>query len=141
MPMNDYAYFQLAMKGLVFFDGKLLVLRTHTNQYDFPGGRMDRSELSVPHVDILHREIQEELGTDITYRVGDVAFVSRRHYTMHGQDNHVILLYYRLELEGGKVVLSDEHTAHEWMHPKDILAHPDKFISSFEYEQFSRYFP
>ena len=138
---HNFALFEVAAKALLWKDGKLLLLIGSQNgHYDFPGGRMDDSEKDLSLTDILAREIAEELGETIKFKVNDVAFVTKRYYQRDGKEHNILATYFNVDLISGDIVLSDEHTEFSWIDPKSILSHPENFITPDEYEQYKKYF-
>lgn len=135
-----HALYQVTVKLQLIKDGKLLVLTTPDNYIDFPGGRIDTTEQGLPMQDVLGREITEELGPELAYRVVDTAFAAYRNYTSHGKIHHVLALHYRAELASGQITLSDEHAAYAWVDPRELLDQADRFVSSDEYDQFRAYY-
>jgi len=68
---RDYANYHVAFKILLQKGDEFLLLRQlPANKWDFPGGRIDDVEHDVPLMDILDREVREELGDDLQYEVG-----------------------------------------------------------------------
>lgn len=134
-----HALFQVALKVLLRKDDKILVLTTPDNYVDFPGGRIDSTEMDAPFDDALRRELEEEIGGEAAYEVGNVAFVCKRYYTANGQDHRIVAVYYEVAFTGGVIELSDEHTQYEWRTPESVLPLKDRFVSADEYEQFARY--
>jgi ADP-ribose pyrophosphatase YjhB (NUDIX family) len=137
--MNNHAYFQIAAKAIVKKDNKILLLKTKDNHYDFPGGRMDESEVDLSLHEVLKRELKEELGQDFTFDIKEIAFVSKRKYDKDNKENRIIAIFFQVDYISGDILLSDEHERSEWINPKDIIGDPDKFISEDEYEQYCSY--
>lgn len=135
-----HALYQVAVKLQLMQHNKLLVLTTPDNYIDFPGGRIDAEEQGLPMRQALAREINEELGPELTYRVIDTAFVAYRRYTFRGKTHHIAAIHYRAELTGGQITLSDEHSAYAWLDPRELLDQADRFVSRDEYEQFRLYY-
>lgn len=51
--------FPVSVKGVVVRDGRVLLLRNERNEWELPGGKLDRGEQPV---DCVTREIAEEVG-------------------------------------------------------------------------------
>lgn len=135
-----HAQFQIALKTLIEKDGKILTLRTNDNYLDFPGGRIDETEIEMGHEETLQREISEELGDGVAVKVGKLALISQRSYTVEGVKNYVLAVFYIAQLESGEVNLSDEHKHFEWLEPNQILQTDAKFMSPDEEKQLINYF-
>ncbi|MFH1667858.1 MAG: hypothetical protein ABH884_02435, partial [Candidatus Komeilibacteria bacterium] len=77
---KDYAIYWIAFKILLEKGGKYLFLTdSDYNLLDLPGGRADNDEGKVPLFRILDREVKEELGKGIRYRLGEPIFQYRRY--------------------------------------------------------------
>lgn len=137
--LKKFAQFEVTLKAQVWHNDKILLLITPDGYYDFPGGRIGPDEVTLSHFKVMDRELQEEIGSDVQYSVGDFAFVARRHYTYDGTSRNVIALHFDVTYLGGKVSLSDEHCHWDWHDPFALLNNPDKFQSTDEYEEFSKY--
>ncbi len=140
MGLYNFAYFQVGAKAIVRKGNKILLLITPSGLYDFPGGRMDESEVELDLKEVLTREIREELGESFECELGEVIFVSKRHYAKNNQDYRVLVIYFDAQFKAGKVALSEEHSRSIWVEPGSILSSPEKFISADEYKQFRDYY-
>ncbi|MBI2640604.1 MAG: NUDIX domain-containing protein [Candidatus Sungbacteria bacterium] len=136
---RDYALYQVALKLLLRKGGRVLFLRiSRRNFLDLPGGRIDNVENKIPLIKILAREIKEELGPSVKYKIGRPIFQFRRPVPSRGVLN--FLTVYESKYISGSVKLSSEHESYEWINPK---THPFKrkdFMSHEEYKAFKAYF-
>ncbi len=122
-------------------DGLVLSLQTPEGYLDFPGGRIDESEIDTAAEIVLRREIAEELGSAVRFEVRDIAFAAKRSFTRSdGSYNNVMALHYDVRYLSGEINLSDEHNDYQWIEPTKLINEPTRFVSSDEYEQFSNYF-
>jgi ADP-ribose pyrophosphatase YjhB (NUDIX family) len=133
---REIADYHVGQKVLLRDGDKYLVLFSARGLFDWPGGRIDTVEDDLPLVEILDREIKEELGNDVEYRLGDIAFQSRRFWN----GIRVFLSFFEAEYVDGEVQISDEHSMSKWMTRSEILAKPELFMSSEEREAFLKYF-
>ena len=117
MP-GEIATYQVGSKMLLRKDGKILFLKCDDEKWDLPGGRIDAIEHLVRLEDILAREIREELGPEVRYRVVKPAVHFRRYYRKI--DKHIFLVAFEAEHESGDIALSHEHIGHEWIDPADF---------------------
>ena len=70
--------YQVSIKVVLQKDNSLLLLwDKETGYIDLPGGRIDEDEKDAPMDEIIDREMKEELGEDVKYEIGDLAFVYR----------------------------------------------------------------
>ena len=132
MELKDHAQYQVATKVLLFHGDKILTLETPDGYMDFPGGRVNKSEIDLSWQEALRREVDEELGRDVSYSIGDYAFVSKRMYYQDGERHNIAAIYFTAKYTGGKITLSEEHGAYEWLTPVEILDSERKCISSYE---------
>lgn len=140
--MNEYAEFQVAVKGLLTRDdGRLLVLSRPDGYVDFPGGRVDKAEMAMPFEQVLQREIIEEIGPAVQYEQGNIGFVAKRDYTITETTYHLTVLFYKLQYISGEIQLSDEHEIYEWISPQDLVADMTRqYVSEDERLQLAKYF-
>ena len=113
--------YQVSIKVVLQKDNSLLLLwDKETGYIDLPGGRIDEDEKDAPMDEIIDREMKEELGEDVKYEIGDLAFVYRYSLTKEGGID-VFVVAYEGKYLGGDVVLSDEHDKYEWVDPKTFV--------------------
>jgi len=131
--------YHVSMKVLLRDKDKALFLYEPTeNNFDLPGGRIDNTEKDIPLSEIIKREVEEELGKEIKYRLGDPAFQFRRYFE---SDNlHVFITIYEAEFLSGNIKLSAKHSRYQWIDPKKIKLEENKFFSKEEYLAFKNYF-
>lgn len=142
--MNDkatkqktHANYQVALKILLEKDGKFLFLKVGSF-FDLPGGRIDADEHEVELEKILKREVREELGPTLKYRLGGPILQFRRHFKK--KDLHVFIVVYKAIYLSGKIDLSNEHTGFVWIDPKQKNFKKDNFFSKKEFLPFKKYF-
>ncbi len=111
--------YALAVKGIIRRDdGKILVLKRSAKDDHKPGvwetvgGGMDREE--TPQAG-LQREILEETGLTVDVREPFTVFTFRK-----DTGEFKVGITFLCEYLGGEVVLSDEHTDHRWIDPKEF---------------------
>lgn len=137
---RDYALCWVGLKLLLKKDRKILFLKTAMNPvfWDLPGGRIDNVEGKVPLEKILEREIREELGNKVKYKLGRPVFQFRRKGRNGACFN--LLTAYEAKYLGGKINLSFEHSAYEWVDPKKYKFNKNDFFNKEEYRAFTKYF-
>lgn len=140
MSLRDHALFQVAVKTILRKDDEILVLTTPDGYVDFPGGRMDTSEIDMPLAEVLKREVREELGPQVMFEINHLAFVAKRQYDKLGETHRIMAIYFDTTYVEGEFVLSDEHVVFEWKKPEELLPLADRFVSKDEFEQFKTYF-
>ena len=62
--MTAIATFEVGLKAFLVREGRLLLVRERIGErlWELPGGRFDGGEEQTPPVEILRRELREELG-------------------------------------------------------------------------------
>ncbi|CAN5360124.1 NUDIX domain-containing protein [soil metagenome] len=140
MGLMNHALFQVATKALLFDGEKLLVLITPSGYIDFPGGRVDASEVELTWPEALRREVSEEIGPEVKADIGRTLFVSKRQYTKDGQTNRIAAIFFECKYLGGDITTSEEHDHHIWMTPSELLATDRQFVSADEKTQLQAYF-
>lgn len=138
---RDYGVFMVGLKILLRKGSKILFLRMADGKYlDIPGGRIDNVEYERPLAKILAREVREELGSKVKYKLGKPIFHFRRRRRKDANPEYVFLAVYDAEWISGEIKISDEHSAYEWFDPrKDSLRRKD-FGRIEEYRALKNYF-
>jgi len=137
---SDFALYEIATKSLLWKEGKILLVIQPDGKYDFPGGRMDRSEMNLDLFKVLTREIDEELGATIKFKVRDFAFISKRYYKRDGIEHNILAIFFNVQYLSGEIKLSDEHIDFRWIDPKSIISSPELFVTPDEFKQYKSYF-
>ncbi|MEX2007937.1 MAG: NUDIX hydrolase [Candidatus Spechtbacterales bacterium] len=132
------ASFQVSLKALLRDGDKVLLLfdKRH-GKVDFPGGRIDETESKISLIEVLQRELREELGTDVRYQLGQPLFQFKRYFP--DTKNRVLVTIYDAKYLGGKIQLSEEHASYEWVNPNERQPAIKRFFGKEEYEAFARY--
>jgi 8-oxo-dGTP diphosphatase len=112
----------VATKAFVVKEGKVLIVResakydegTNAAKFDVPGGRLKPGERFD---ESLVREVKEETGLDI--KINAPFFVNEWRPIVKGEQWQVVGIFFECEVRGGKVQLSRDHNAFEWIAPKD----------------------
>jgi 8-oxo-dGTP pyrophosphatase MutT (NUDIX family) len=137
---RDYAMYQVALKLLLKRGNLILFLKTADDgMEDLPGGRIDNVESKVPLEKILAREVREELGPHVKYKLGKPLFQFRR--LIPSRNLYNFLTVYEGTYVSGKIKLSPEHSGYEWINPKTYrLQRKNFFNNQEEYNAFKKYF-
>lgn len=140
---KNYATYWVAFKMLLEKDGKFLFLTVADkilgfSLLDLPGGRADENEGVVPIKKILEREVREELGNNIKYKIGEPIFQYRRYNPIKTIYN--LITVYEGKYISGSIKLSFEHTKYQWLDPKKYKFKEKEFYTKEEYKAFKNYF-
>ncbi|MFB6469133.1 NUDIX domain-containing protein [Cytobacillus sp. Hz8] len=121
----------VVVKGVIFYKGKVLIVKRSLNDrvgggtWECVGGKLDFGE---DLEDALKREIQEEVGIDVT--VERVLFASTFHTEPTRQ---VVVITYLCQTQNEKIVLSEEHSDFLWATKQQLRTLlPSNIISDFE---------
>jgi len=140
--MKNYADYHVALKILLRRGDDYLFLRCsktdHPQHLDLPGGRIDVGEEDKSFADILSREIVEELGENLKYKLGVSQFQFRRFFPTLGYK--IFLTVFDGEYLEGDISLSDEHDETIWINPNAEKLKREQFLNDEEFEAFRTYF-
>ncbi|MFH1404963.1 MAG: NUDIX hydrolase [Patescibacteria group bacterium] len=136
MPKRDF--YQVSLKIILKNDkGEILALNGHPRGsfagfYDLPGGRIDEDEFITPFVDIIQREVKEEIG-DIKMTVNPKPVAIGRHpipasMTSENKDLHILYIFFEANLVKGEIKISNEHDGFKWINIKK--SQPAKLFKS-----------
>lgn len=135
---RDYALYHVALKILLKKRDQILLLKSPRGYLDLPGGRIDNVEDTTPLTEILAREIREELGESIKYKLGKPLFQYRRFFPK--KDWKIFLTVYEAEYISGEIQIFEEHSEYLWINPKEYNFKEEKFFNQEEYLAFKEYF-
>ncbi|MEK7629346.1 MAG: NUDIX domain-containing protein [Patescibacteria group bacterium] len=135
---KEKGIYQVSLKLLLKNDkNEVLILKAADNgsyagYYDLPGGRIDANEFEVDFLEIIKREIKEEIG-EIEFNIHSKPVAVGRHLipasmTISGKDIQVLYLFFEAEYLGGNIKISNEHTDSKWLNLKDVEL--DKYFTS-----------
>lgn len=105
--------FPVSVKAVVCHEGRVVLLKNERNEWELPGGRLEKGESPEQAV---KREFEEELRAVIQTE----ALVDSWVYHVVGKE--VLILCYRAGLESDPQMLavSDEHQDIGWFDPDDL---------------------
>ncbi len=114
---KEYAIFLVSFKLILRKDNKILILtESATGFLDFPGGRIEKEEITLPIKDLFKRELNEELGKDVKYKILGPVIQYRRYNKFTKM--YALITAYEAKYLSGKIKLSSEHNKYEWVNPK-----------------------
>ncbi|TSC68028.1 MAG: hypothetical protein G01um101466_567 [Parcubacteria group bacterium Gr01-1014_66] len=116
-----------------------MFLRTnYDNFWDWPGGRIDNVELNAPLKSVIAREVKEELGPLVRYKLWKPLFYFLRYFPERRL--YIFQLIHEAAWRSGEIILSPEHTRYQWINPKKSVLRSGDFYSKKEYQAFKDYF-
>lgn len=135
----ENALYHVGLKIMLNKNGRFLFLNdADGGHFDWPGGRINISEKYTPLEDIIKREVGEELGEDIKYKLGKPLFQYRRH--LENRNLHILVTVYEATYLSGEINLSSEHSKYQWVDPKDFQFTEKDFFHHEEFLAFQKYF-
>lgn len=137
--IQNHAVFQIGLKAMIWKDGKFLLLRHNpSGRLDLPGGRINIDEKDTNLMEVLDREIREELGEEFKVKVGVPLFQFRRNFLDRGYA--VFITVYEAHYLAGEIIVSEDHQGMEWIDPSKWEFVLEDFFHQDEYEAFKKYF-
>ena len=128
IPSDNQAYrFPVSVKGIIYHNGTVVLLKNERDEWELPGGKLELGE--TPEVCVI-REIEEELGLGAT--VGPL-LDSWVYHIFEGRDV-LILTYGCSPTPFSEVTHSPEHKAVGLFRPEEILVlrMPDGYRQSIQ---------
>ncbi len=126
MPSLKPETYHVAMKAFVRNGDSILICHDALqHKWDLPGGRIGIGEFDVPLEEILKREIEEELGSEIKWRCnGPVAIFRHRRPEISAEGKpevRILMIGFEVDYLGGPIILSDEHSEYRWVAPREAV--------------------
>lgn len=135
----DFATFQVSLKLLLKKNDEYLFMTcAFTGKYDLPGGRLGDAEYDTPLVEGIRREVREELGPDVKYKLVKPIFQFRAHPKK--DKPYIFVTVYEADYISGTICLSSEHTAYQWIDKNHLNLNKESFSHNEAYLAFKRYF-
>lgn len=122
--IGENARFEVSLKVILKNKkGETLLLKTsgHSSlqgSYDLLGGRIREKEIRMPFRKILAREIAEEIGKNIKYKLNEVPVAIGRHYYFskrRQKTQYIFWAFFEALYQGGEIRISLEHTGYKWI--------------------------
>ncbi len=128
IPQDNRAYrFPVSVKGIVYHDGKVVLLKNERDEWELPGGKL---ELGETPEDCVAREIQEELNLTVT--IGPL--LNSWVYHIFEGVNVLILTYGSHPMPFSEITHSPEHKAVGLFSPEEVpsLQMPEGYKKSIQ---------
>jgi mutator protein MutT len=130
IPSDFFARkYPVSVKGVVFVNNKLVLLKNERNEWELPGGKIKPGE--APEQCVL-REIKEELNIDASIDVILDAWM----YKVGGKVNCFIVIYLcnLLTMDEQKIKFSSEHSEYGLFSPEQAygLIMPEGYKNSIK---------
>jgi len=119
-------FYQISLKLLLRNgEGEVLALKAVDNGsyagfYDFPGGRIDTDEFETDFLEIMKREVEEEIGGGVNFEIKPKPVAIGRHLiplsmNSSGSDIKVMYIFFEGDYKSGEIEISPEHTSYKWI--------------------------
>lgn len=119
--MKDDRRFFIAVKGIIVFDGKFLIVRRSENAraeigyWELPGGRLEFGETTE---DALRRELREEVGLEV-----EILRPMTTWSLIRENQAQTVGITFLCRYFGGEVTISHEHDEFAWINSDEILGY------------------
>ncbi len=116
--MSEKDLYFVAVKLLLLDGDKLLITHDIFGSWDLPGGRIKVDEFDVPLESIIKRKVNQELGSDVSYKLGEPKKffrVEREEHGLNGQKVRIFAVGYEAQYTGGNIKLGKHHDKMEWV--------------------------
>jgi len=121
---SDNADFQVSLKIILKNKkGEVLGLKmpddsSMAGYYDLLGGRIKESEIGTPFKKIIRREVAEEIGSKIKYKLKEVPVAIGRHSylsKLYQKTQYIFWAFFEADYLSGEIALSSEHKEYQWL--------------------------
>ena len=130
-------FFQITLKVFLCHQDRLLILRDRISGVgDLPGGRISKAEFYADWQDCLARELREELGEAVQYRLDPEPLFVFPHF-IESAGEEALGIAYQAQFIRGQIQLSDEHDKMQWVALHDL--EPGLFFSTHYARAVSRF--
>ena len=117
MEINGKDVYFVAVKLLLRDGNKLLITHDVFGSWDLPGGRIKKDEFNNPLESIIERKMKEEIGTKVSYSIGEPKVFFRVERQEHGIDMKVRIfaIGYEAAYTSGGIELGEHHDEYRWV--------------------------
>jgi mutator protein MutT len=95
-------HYPVSVKAVLFVDGLCVLLKNHRDEWELPGGKLERGD--TPE-DTVVREVEEELGIEAAIE----RIVDSWVYRVNGVDVLIVTYLVATAATPGDLTISDEH--------------------------------
>lgn len=137
---SDYVFYQISIKVLLKKNNKVLILRDQNDLIDLPGGRVEKKEVKSSFEKVLRREVKEELGPHVIFKLKSPIFYFRTYSKQYKY--WVLIIVHEGEYIKGNITLSEEHKSYKWIEKKKVKVVQKDFYkeNKEKYMVFKKYF-
>lgn len=122
--MEKNANFQVSLKVILKNKkGEILCLKIADRYlmagfYDMPGGRISENEIREPYEKIIKRELEEEIGKKIKYKLCIKPVSVARHIYFSKtlqKEAYILMVFIEALYISGNIEISPEHKKYRWI--------------------------
>ncbi len=145
MDIRKDLYFVAVKIFLEDGQGNFLITKDRFGDWDIPGGRLRENDFEVDLNDVVKRKIQEELGGEVNYEIGEsILFMRHERDEIISESEkskrRIFAIGYRAKYISGEIKLGENHELYEWVSIKNFVAE-DRFTGGWlkgvkEYQDF-----
>ncbi|MCM3109553.1 NUDIX hydrolase [Lederbergia lenta] len=103
----------ISIKGVIIIDDNVLLLKNERDEWELPGGRLEKNE--QPEI-CVQRETEEELGIKCEV----INMIDSWVYEVFAGKFVFIVTYFLYCNDLSKIKISEEHVAYKWFHLDEI---------------------
>jgi ADP-ribose pyrophosphatase YjhB (NUDIX family) len=116
--ISEKDLYYVAVKLLLRDGQKLLITHDIYGDWDLPGGRIRKDEFNSTLESVIERKINEELGGEFSYVLGQPAVffrVERQEHNLNVQTVRIFGVGYEAQYTAGEITLGEHHDQTEWV--------------------------
>lgn len=107
--------------------------------YDLPGGRIQEGEENLNFVEVLKREVSEEIGNvQLSISPKPVGIAKYNYFGSFNKPENGVWIFFEGKFIGGKPEVSEEHKSYKWV--RITKTNLPKFFSGAPLEGMKSYF-
>lgn len=109
--------YHVAVKLFLRDGNKLLITHDIFGAWDLPGGRIKKDEFDKPLESVIKRKMDEELGGEVKYELGEPKVFFRVERLEHNTQEmvRIFAIGYEAAYSGGDLRLGEHHDQMDWV--------------------------
>lgn len=125
-------YFVAVKVFLVDDTNRLLIIKDiYDDGWDMPGGRLRKMDFDAPLEEVVKRKIQEELGGEVTYKLGQPTIFMRHerdevYPSGEKERKRIFAVGYQTKYLGGEIRLADYLKDFKWVELESLV--PEDYL-------------
>lgn len=115
MEESDKDTYFVALKLFLRDGDKLLITHDIFGSWDLPGGRIKPDEFNASLESVIARKVNEELGPEVTYELGEPNVFFRVERQEQGKKVRIFAVGYEAKYVGGEIAMGKHHDEMKWV--------------------------